>query len=110
MVRRVRTGDASARAGDIISTAPQARGAVSRLDPAPLARPATVVGNRGHVTDRGDREADALQRAERRFATRAGPANLHFQGLHAVLHGFAAGLLGSDLGGERGRLARAAEP
>src|SRR5918994_6432918 len=79
------------------------------LDPTPLARPTAVVRNRRDVADRGDGEADALQGAQRRLATRARAAHLDLERLHAMLHRLPAGVLGRDLGGEGGRFARSLE-
>src|SRR5215471_21235147 len=53
-------------------------------DPPPLARTATIVRDRRHVSDRSDGEARSLQRAERRLAARTGTRDLDFQRAHAV--------------------------
>src|SRR6202000_2978683 len=49
-----------------------------------LARTATIVRDRRHVTDRGDGEARSLQRAKRRFTARTGASNFNLQRAHAV--------------------------
>src|SRR4051812_42104557 len=70
---------------------------------------ATVVRDRGHVADRGDGEARGLQRPERRFAARTGTGDFDFQRAHAVLLRLLRHVLGGNLCGIRGRLARALE-
>src|SRR4051794_17544135 len=74
-----------------------------------LARAASVMRDRGHVTDRGDGEAAGLQRAKSGLTAGAGTRNLDLEGAHAVLGSLAARVLGSDLCGVRGRLARTLE-
>src|SRR5262245_52143378 len=78
-------------------------------DAAALRWPAAIVRDRRHVTDRRHLQAASLQRAQRRFTSRARPAHFHLDGLHAVLHGGFSRLLGGDLGGIGRRLARALE-
>src|SRR5690606_37619053 len=78
-------------------------------DAALLARAATVVRNRRHVADRSDHEAGGLQSAQGGFTTGTGAADFDFKRLHAVFLGLLGAVLGSDLGGERGRLARTLE-
>src|SRR5262245_27519547 len=74
-----------------------------------LGRTASVVRNRRHVRDAGDLEPAVVERPHRRLAPGARAADAHLDVLHAVLLRRRAGLLGRDLGGERRRLARAAE-
>src|SRR5689334_14785538 len=76
---------------------------------AALTGAAAVVGNGRYVADRGDLEADGLQRAQGRFTTRARSHDFDLEHLHAVLHGFLAGVFGGNLGGVGRRLARALE-
>src|SRR5690606_10609061 len=83
---------------------------VAPLDAALLRRTAPVVRDRRHVDDVGDLVAHVVQRTHGRLTARARALDAHFQRLHAVVQRFLARLLGGDLGGERGRLARAAEP
>src|SRR5690606_5420603 len=78
-------------------------------DAATLGRTAAVMGDRRHVANRGDVEADGGQRAQRRFAPRAGALHLDLQGAHAVFLRLAAGILGGQLGGIGGRFARPLE-
>src|SRR4030095_8047742 len=80
-----------------------------RSDTTTLGRPAAVVRNRRDVRNAGDLDPERIERAHCGFATGAGPLDADFQVLHAALDGHAAGLLGSDLSGERRRLARALE-
>src|SRR5262249_53552448 len=79
------------------------------LPPPPRGRTASVVGNRGHVTDGCDLEPPRLQGADGGFAT--GPRSSHedLDLLQSVLHGLAGGDLGRRLGGEGRRLPRALE-
>ena len=85
------------------------RRAIPALDAAPLARAAAIVRDRRHVPDRGDREADRLQRAQSRLAARnRGPAPAP-RALHAVLGGLLPACSAGDLRRERGALARALE-
>src|SRR5687767_5155011 len=65
--------------------------------------------DRGHVADRGDREADRLEGAQRALAARSGALDLDLEGADAMLGRLAAGILGRDLRGIRGRLPRALE-
>src|ERR1051325_5981978 len=74
-----------------------------------LARPAAVVRDRRHVADRSDHEAGRLQRAQRRFAARAGSRDLELERAHAVLLRLLGGVLGGDLRRIGGRLARSLE-
>src|SRR5690606_24339389 len=78
-------------------------------DAAALRRPASVVRNRRHVADRGDRESDRLQGPQGRLAARARTLHVHLEGAHAVLLRLAAGILGGDLRRVGRRLARALE-
>src|SRR5687767_4867422 len=84
-------------------------GSQRALDPAPLGRTDAVVRDRGDVADRGDLEADRLQRPKRAFAARSGAFDLDLEGADAMLGGLAAGVLGGDLGGIGSRLAAALE-
>src|SRR5205814_9576327 len=70
------------------------------LHAAPLGRAATVVRNGGDVRDRNDLEAERIQRAHRRLAARSRSLDAHFEVLHAVLLGCAAGGLRRDLRGK----------
>src|SRR4051794_41079493 len=74
-----------------------------------LARPASVVRDRCHVADRGNREADGLQRTQCAFASRTGPADFDLQRLQAMFPRLAAGILGGNLRRIGGRLAAALE-
>ena len=78
-------------------------------DTPPLARPAAVVGLRGHVLDRRDLEAGRLQRADRGLAAGARALHEHLDLLEAVLHALARGGVGGHLRRERRGLARALE-
>src|SRR6056297_298958 len=77
-----------------------------RSDAPLLGRTTAIMGNRGHVLDVGHAESHRVQRADGRFATRAGALDAHFDVLDAVLRRGVAGLLGGDLRGERRALAR----
>gem|GEM_PF-2431446 len=79
------------------------------LDPALLARTATVVRDRRNIADRRDHKAGSLKGAQRRFTARARSANLDFEGAHAVFLSLLGAIFGSDLCGERGRLTRTLE-
>src|SRR5205807_9849345 len=68
-----------------------------RSNAAAFRRTAAVMRDRRHVADRGDREADRLQRAQCRFTPRARALDLDVEGAHAMLHGLTAGILGGDL-------------
>ena len=74
-----------------------------------LGRPASVMRNRGHVTNGRDGHADRLQSAQRGFTTRTRARHVHFQGLDAMLCGLLAGILSSHLGRIGGRLPGALE-
>src|SRR4051812_13484620 len=78
-------------------------------DATTLAGAAAVVRDRRHVTDRRDVEADRLQRAQRRFASRTRAAHHDLELLHPVLAGFLARILGGDLRRIGGGLAAALE-
>src|SRR5688500_8982716 len=78
-------------------------------DPAALGRADAVVRDRGDVADRGDLEADRLQRPKRALAARAGALDLDLEGADAILGGLLAGVRGGDLGGIGSRLAAALE-
>src|SRR5204863_163352 len=78
-------------------------------DPPALARTATIVRDRRHVTDRCDGEARRLQCTKRRFTARTGASNFHFQRAHAVFLRLLGNVFGRDLRGIGGRLARALE-
>src|SRR5690606_8702988 len=79
------------------------------LDATLLRRTAPVVRDRRHVDDVGDLVAHVVQRAHGGLTARARALDADFKRLHAVVERGLAGLLGGDLRGERGRLARAAE-
>src|SRR5438270_792193 len=80
--------------------------AVDNSNPPALARTAAIVRDRGHVADRGDREARGLQRAQRRFAARTGAGDFHLQRAHAVFLRLLGDVFGRDLRGIGGRLGR----
>src|SRR5581483_6633187 len=69
----------------------------------------TIVRDRRYVADRRHREARGLQGAQRRLASRTRTGDLDLEGAHAVLHRLLGSVLGGNLRGERGRLARALE-
>src|SRR4051794_7762654 len=83
--------------------------AVENSNPPALARTAAIVRDRGHVADRGDREARGLQRAQRRFAARTGAGDFDLQRAHAVFLRLLGDVFSRDLRGIGGRLARALE-
>src|ERR1700694_4749698 len=64
--------------------------------PPPLARPASVMRDGGHVANGGDGETHGLQGAQRALATRTRATDLDLQRFHAVLAGLLAGILGGD--------------
>src|SRR6266849_975331 len=78
-------------------------------DAAAFRRAAAVMRDRRYITDRGDREADRLQRTQRRFAPRTRALDLDVEGAHAMFHGLAPGILGGYLRRVRRRFARAFE-
>src|SRR5690606_4950919 len=82
---------------------------LSSSDATLLRRTAPVVRDRRHVDDVGDLVADVVERTYGRLSSRTRALDAHFQRLHAVVERGLAGLLGGDLGRERGRLARTAE-
>src|SRR5206468_3117260 len=82
---------------------------VRHLDPPPLGRAAAVVRDRRHVGDRAHLEARRLQRADRRLAAGARPADEDLDRAHAVLQRLLGGGLRRRLRGERRRLAAALE-
>src|ERR1700744_3088788 len=79
-------------------------------DAPPLARTATIVRDRRHVTDRGDGEARGLQRAERRLTARTGTRDFDFERAHAVSLRLLGNTLRRNLSGIRGRFTRPLEP
>src|SRR6478735_4183053 len=79
------------------------------LDPAPLGRTAAVVRLRRDIGNRTDLEAGGLQGTDRGLAARARALDEHVDLLHTVLLRLAGGVLGGQLRGERGRLARTLE-
>src|SRR3954449_6367313 len=79
-------------------------------DPAPLGRPAAVVGLRGDVGDGADLEAGGGEGTDRGLAARTGALHEDVDLLHAVLLRLAGAVLGGHLRRERRRLARALEP
>src|SRR3546814_4875932 len=74
-----------------------------------LRRTAPVVRDWRHVDDVGDLVADVVERTYGRLSARTRTLDAHFQRLHAVVERGLSGLLGGDLGCERGRLARTAD-
>src|SRR5690606_28885270 len=82
---------------------------LSSSDATLLRRTAPVVRDGRHVDDVGDLVADVVERTYGRLAARTRTLDAHFQRLHAVVERGLACLLGGDLRGERGRLARTAE-
>src|SRR6185369_3404460 len=85
------------------------RGPVQFLDAAPFRRADADVRDRRDVADRGDLEANRLERAERTFAARSRTLDLDFEGADAMFGGLLAGVFGRDLGRVRSRLAAALE-
>src|SRR5947207_4316250 len=83
---------------------------VAASDAAAFRRAAAVMRDRRHVTDRGDREPDRLQRAQGGFPAGTWAFHLDVEGTHAMLHGLAPGILGGDLRRIRRRFARTLEP
>ncbi len=79
-------------------------------DAAPLGGAAAVVRHRRDVADQGHLEADPLKRAEGALAAGAGSLHEDRDRADPVLHGLARRLFRSELGRERGALARALEP
>src|SRR5262249_46963228 len=75
----------------------------------PLTRAAAIVGNRGHVTDRGDGETGGLQGTRCLFPARPRALHLDFKGPHPMLLRFFRRVLGGDLRGIGGRFARTFE-
>src|SRR3954463_1961038 len=90
-------------------SASKAEARAQSSDAAALRRTHAVVRDRRHVADRGDLEADRLERPKRALAARAGALHFHLKGADAMLGGLLAGVLGGDLGGIRRRLAAALE-
>src|SRR5215208_2011451 len=84
--------------------------ALALSDAAPLGGAAAVVGDGGDVLDALDFQAGGLQGPDGRLPAGAGALDEHVDLADAVLLGPAGGLLGRELGPERGRLARALEP
>src|SRR5574343_1563699 len=78
-------------------------------DAAALLSAAAVVRDRGDVRDRVDADAQRSQGTPRRLTARARALDAHVQVLDALFLRGAAGVLGSHLGSEGGRLARALE-
>src|SRR5690606_31059784 len=67
------------------------------LNPALLARAASVVRNGGHITNRSNGEARSLQGTECRFTTGTRAGNLNFKRAHAMLLRLAGAILSGDL-------------
>src|SRR5215208_6817951 len=94
---------------------PAVRAGVSRQfllalsDAAPLGRAAAIVGDGGDVLDALDLQAGGLEGADGRLPAGAGTLDEHVDLADAVLLGPTSGLLGRQLGRERGGLARALE-
>src|SRR5688500_11931204 len=99
---------AETSAFEIVAKGPRGRPFKSS-DAAALGRAHAVVRDRGDVPDRGDLEADRLQRAQRRLAARTRSLDLHLERADAMLGGLLARILGGDLGGIGGRFARPLE-
>src|SRR5437899_13025218 len=74
-----------------------ATGGGPRSNAAAFRRAASVMRDRRHIADRGDREADRLERAQCRFTPRTRALDLDVEGAHAMLHGLAPCILGGDL-------------
>src|SRR5215203_1930481 len=95
---------------------PAVRAGISRQcllalsDAAPLGGAAAVVGDGGDVLDALDLQAGGLEGADGRLPAGARALDEDVDLADAVLLGPAGGLLGRQLGRERGRLARALEP
>src|SRR5690606_3147042 len=79
------------------------------LDPALLARAASVMRDGGHITDGGNGEARRLQGAKGGFTTRTRTGNFDLKRPHAMLLRLASAILSSNLGREGRRLARPLE-
>ena len=62
------------------------------------------------VSDHGHKNARALNRPYRGFATRSGSSNEDLDLTKAVIHALAGRVLGGSLSGESGRLSRSLEP
>src|SRR5262245_48305434 len=82
---------------------------MTKLNPAPLARPAAVVRDRRHVLDGLDLDARGLQGAHRGLASRPGALDHHVHAPHAGVLGAVAGVLRRHLRREGRALARALE-
>ena len=65
--------------------------------------------DRRDVLDGGNADAERIERTHRRFAAGTRAPNANFDVLQTMFEGDLAGLVGSDLSGERGRLTRALE-
>src|ERR1044072_8265257 len=83
--------------------------AATPLDAPPLARPAAVVGLRGHVANPGHLEAGGLEGADRGLAAGAGTPDEDLDLLQGALDAPSWPPVGRPLRGERRRLARASE-
>src|SRR5690349_18797957 len=66
--------------------------------------------NRRDIADEVDLETSGVQRAERRLASGTRTVDVDGDVADAVLHRLLRGVFGSELRGERRRLARALEP
>src|SRR4030095_5431479 len=80
--------------------------AVDASNPPALARTATIVRDRRHVTDRRNRETRGLQRTKRRFAARTRTGNFHLQRAHAVFLRLLGDVFRRDLCGIGSRFTR----
>src|SRR5690606_11249213 len=78
-------------------------------DATALRRPHPVVRDRSDVTDRGDREPDGGETAQRALTARTGTLHFDLEGAHAVFGGLLARVVRGDLGGVGSRLAAALE-
>src|SRR5262245_45037690 len=90
-------------------TEPMYLATITLLDPPPLGRSATVVGDGGHVPDGLDLHPRGLQGADGRLAAAARALDPDVQGPQAVVLGGRGGGTGGLLGGEGSALARALE-
>src|SRR5690606_23042489 len=79
-------------------------------EPPTLGGTAAVVRHGGDVLDAGQLDAHVLDGSDGGLAARARALDHDVDLAHAVLHGPPGGLLGRELGGERGGLAGALEP
>src|SRR5690606_9520701 len=74
-----------------------------------LLRAAAVVGNRSHIRDGCDTDAQSTQSANRRFTTRTGTLDFNFQVLDALFDSSTTSHFRSNLSCKRSRLTRTLE-